>query len=168
MEARVRAGLRADGLSDEEIEANFEIDVRYKGQAFEVPLAVTLDELRASGLDAVARRFDEEHHRLFTFNMDVEHEFVNLRAVALGRRLELPSIPLRRGNGNPIDAKLRDHEVWIDGGLKAAAIYDRARLLAGDVIPGPAVVIEMDATTLIEHAHEATVDSVGNLLIMPS
>ena len=167
MEAQVRAGLRADGLSDAEIEVAFEIDVRYSGQAFEVPLSVTLDELAAGGLAAVAKRFDDEHHRLFTFNMDVEHEFVNLRAVALGRQLELPSAPLKRGNGNPIGAKIRDHELWIDGGANAAVIYDRARLLAGDVIVGPAVVVEMDSTTLIEHGHEAKVDDFGNILIMP-
>ncbi len=168
METQVRAGLRADGLADAEIEATFEIDVRYKGQAFEVPLPVTLRELADTGIAGVARRFDEEHHRLFTFNMDVEHELVNLRAVALGRRLDLPSVPLARGDGNPIGAKVRNHEVWIDGGPHAAVIYDRSRLRAGDLIRGPAIVIEMDATTLIEHGHEATVDGFGNILIMPS
>ncbi len=168
MEGQVRAELRADGLADEHIETSFEIDVRYSGQAFEVPTAITLADLEAGGLDAVAKRFDDEHHRLFTFNMNVEHEFVNLRAVALGRALELPSTSLPRGDGDPTAAKLRDHEVWIGGGTRAAVIYDRARLRAGDVIPGPAVVIEMDSTTLIEHGHHGTVDDVGNILIMPT
>jgi N-methylhydantoinase A len=167
MEAQVRAGLRSDGLADVDIEAVFEIDVRYSGQAFEVPLPVTLHELTAGGLDTLAKRFDEEHRRLFTFNMDVEHEFVNLRAAALGRVPDLPSTPLARGNGDPIAAKIRDHEVWIDGGPRPAAIYERARLLAGDILHGPAIVVEMDATTLIEHGHRAKVDRLGNILIMP-
>jgi N-methylhydantoinase A len=167
MEGVVRAGLGSDGLADAEIETVFEIDVRYSGQAFEVPLTVSLDQLATGGLDALATRFDDEHRRLFTFNMDVEHEFVNLRAVALGRVPDLPSTPLPQGNGDPVAAKIRDHEVWIDGGLKPAVIYERTRLRAGDVIQGPAIVIEMDATTLIEHGHEATVDRLGNILIMP-
>jgi N-methylhydantoinase A len=167
MEAQVRAGLRADGLEDSDIETNFEIDVRYSGQAFEVPLSVSLSDLAGSGLDAISQRFDAEHHRLFTFNMEVEHEFVNLRAVALGRAFELPSVRLERGGGNPSAAKLRDHELWIDGRAQPAVIYDRASLRAGDVIKGPAIVIEMDATTLVEHGHVATVDDFGNILIMP-
>ena len=48
---------------------------------------------------------------------------------------------------------------------KAAEIYDRSKLRRGDVIPGPAIVIEMDATTLIETGCVGTVDAVGNILI---
>ena len=55
--------------------------------------------------------------------------------------------------------------LWMDGREQAAVIYDRARLLAGDVIPGPAIVIEMDATTLIEADCTGTVDAHGNILI---
>lgn len=44
-------------------------------------------------------------------------------------------------------------------------IYDRSRLRAGDVIPGPAIVCEMDSTTLIESGCTGTVDHVGNILI---
>jgi N-methylhydantoinase A len=46
-------------------------------------------------------------------------------------------------------------------------IYDRSRLEAGDIIPGPAIVIEMDSTTLIEMDHAGTVDVHGNILINP-
>ena len=50
---------------------------------------------------------------------------------------------------------------------KPAVIYDRAKLRAGDKISGPAVVIEMDATTLILSGCVGTVDLFGNILIMP-
>ena len=45
--------------------------------------------------------------------------------------------------------------------------FDREKLGAGTVIPGPAIVSEMDSTTLILPGHAATVDKVGNLLINP-
>jgi N-methylhydantoinase A len=51
--------------------------------------------------------------------------------------------------------------------MRPAAIYERAKLRAGDKISGPAIVIEMDATTLIEHDCCGTVDAVGNILINP-
>ena len=167
MDAQVRAELVADGIPADEIETGFEVDVRYSGQAFEVPMTVDRATL-AGGLTGLAARFDDEHRRLFTFNMDSEHEFVNLRAVALGRALDLPAHPLPKGDGSPAAAKLRDHELWMDGGPQAAAIYDRSLLRAGDVIPGPAIVTEMDSTTLIETCHVGTVDAFGNIMITPA
>ncbi len=165
MAAQTRADLLADGVPDDEITSEFEVDVRYAGQAFEVPLTITSDVLRADGIAGILARFDEEHKRLFTFNMDTPHEIVNLRAVALGRALDLPAAALAQGNGDPSAAKVRDHEVWMEGRLQPAVIYDRAKLLAGDMIPGPAVVCEMDSTTLIESGCTGTVDHVGNILI---
>jgi len=165
MAAQTRADLLSDGVAEDELTSEFEIDVRYAGQAFEVPLTITADVLRRDGIAGILSRFDAEHHRLFTFNMDTPHEIVNLRAVALGRTLDLPAAELPKGNGDPIAAKMRDHTLWMDGREQAAVIYDRAKLRQGDVIPGPAIVCEMDSTTLIESGCVATVDAVGNILI---
>jgi N-methylhydantoinase A len=46
-------------------------------------------------------------------------------------------------------------------------VYDRRRLRAGHIIRGPAIVIEMDSTTVVLPSHAAKVDSLGNLLINP-
>ncbi len=165
MAAQTRAELAAEGIADADITSLFEIDVRYEGQAFEVPLSIDAETLARDGLAGVAARFDEEHHRLFTFNMETAHELVNLRAVALGPLLDLKAPVLREGNGDPIAAKLRDHELWTDGAMRPAVIYDRSKLRAGDVIPGPAIIVEMDSTTLIEGGCTGIVDSVGNILI---
>ncbi len=165
MAAQTRAELAAEGIADSDITLLFEIDVRYEGQAFEVPLSIDAETLARDGLAGVAARFDEEHHRLFTFNMETAHELVNLRAVALGPLLDLKAPVLREGNGDPIAAKLRDHELWTDGAMRPAVIYDRSKLRAGDVIPGPAIIVEMDSTTLIEGGCTGIVDSVGNILI---
>lgn len=165
MAAQIGDELVAEGVAKDDVTITFEVDVRYAGQAFEVPMSVTRDDLHTHGIEWLTGRFDEEHHRLFTFNMDSEHEIVNLRAVAMGKALDLPAAKLAEGNGDPSAAKLRDHELWMDGAMVPAIIYDRSKLLAGDVIPGPAIVIEMDSTTLIEADCTGTVDSVGNILI---
>ncbi|MDT7836927.1 hydantoinase/oxoprolinase family protein [Aquabacterium sp. OR-4] len=165
MAEQTRAELRAEGIADADLSSQFELDVRYEGQAFEVPLAIDPALLRKDGLAGVTARFDAEHRRLFTFNMDTAHELVNLRAVALGPALELPAPRLAASDGNVARAKIRDHALWADGQMVPAVIYDRVRLLAGDVIPGPAIVTEMDSTTLIEAGCVGTVDSVGNILI---
>jgi N-methylhydantoinase A len=165
MSVQTRRELAEEGVAEDEVTVTFEVDVRYAGQAFEVPMEVTLDQLRAEGVQWLTDRFDVEHKRLFTFNMDSEHEIVNLRAVALGLAPDLPAARLAQGDGDPSQAKLRDHELWIDGRMQPAVLYDRSLLEAGDVIPGPAIVTEMDSTTLIESGCVATVDAVGNILI---
>ena len=165
MAVQTRAELLSDGVPAALIESEFEIDVRYAGQAFEVPLTITPEVLLRDGIGGILKRFDDEHLRLFTFNMDTPHEIVNLRAVALGQALNLPAAELPMGNGDPIDAKMRDHVLWMDGAEQAAVIYDRSKLKQGDIIPGPAIVVEMDSTTLIESGCVARVDNVGNILI---
>jgi N-methylhydantoinase A len=165
MAAQTRAELTAEGISDADVTSLFELDIRYEGQAFEVPLAIDAETLKRDGLKGVTDRFDAEHLRLFTFNMDSAHELVNLRAVAMGPALELPAPPLEKGDGDPSAAKIRDHQLWDDGQMKPAVIYDRSKLRWGDVIPGPAIVTEMDSTTLIEADCVGTVDHVGNILI---
>ena len=165
MAVQTRAELLSDGVPAALIESEFEIDVRYAGQAFEVPLTITPEILLRDGIGGILKRFDDEHLRLFTFNMDTPHEIVNLRAVALGQALNLPAAELPMGNGDPIDAKMRDHVLWMDGAEQAAVIYDRSKLKQGDIIPGPAIVVEMDSTTLIESGCVARVDNVGNILI---
>jgi N-methylhydantoinase A len=161
--AQVGAELAAEGVPPGDQELLFEIDVRYAGQAFEVPLTIA----PTAGIADLTARFDTEHKRLFTFNLSVPQELVNIRVVALGKAANVAAERIPAGNGNPAAAKLRDHEVWMDGAARPAVIYDRSKLRAGDVVPGPAIVTEMDSTTLIHLGHAATVDAFGNLLINP-
>jgi N-methylhydantoinase A len=149
MGAQVRDTLIADGIPAGEIELRFEADLRYAGQAFEVPLPVQQADFNAGkGLAAVDAAFHAAHQKLFTFSMDTETELVNLRAIALGKAPELPALELKEGNGNPIAAKLRDHAMWADGGFKPA-------------------VCEMDSTTVILAGFAGKVDRHGNILINP-
>ena len=168
MARQTRGELLADGVPEDQITTQFEVDVRYAGQAFEVPLTIDKTVLEKDGIEGILKSFDEEHLRLFTFNMETPHEIVNLRAVALGQAPALPAIELPKGDGDLSGAKIRDHVLWMDGREQAAVIYDRTGLRQGDVIPGPAIITEMDSTTLVESGCTATVDHVGNILINPN
>ena len=57
--------------------------------------------------------------------------------------------------------------VFVEGESVTAKVFARELLGSGDTIPGPAIVTEMDSTTLILPAHEAEVDDLGNILIRP-
>ena len=161
--AQVVGELAAEGVAPPDQELRVEIDIRYAGQAFEVPLFWP----QGSSIASLVERFDAEHKRLFTFNLSVPQELVNIRVVALGKAANVSAERIDSGNGDPATAKLYDQKVWMDGREQDAVIYDRARLRSGDVIRGPAVVTEMDSTTLILSGHIATVDDFANILITP-
>ena len=161
--AQVSAELAAEGVLTADQELAFEIDVRYAGQAFEVPLAFPCH----STLEDLTARFDAEHERLFTFNLAVPQELVNIRAVALGKAANVSAERIEPGTGDPSGAELYDQKVWMDGREQDAAIYDRAKLRSGDAVTGPAVITEMDSTTLVLTGHIARVDDFGNILINP-
>jgi N-methylhydantoinase A len=161
--AQVTSELEAEGVTAADQEHRVEIDLRYSGQAFEVPLSAPVGSTIAELVD----RFDAEHLRLFTFNLPVPQEIVNIRVVALGKAANVSAERIEKGSGNPASAKLYDHKLWMDGREQDAIIYDRARLRAGDRITGPAIITEMDSTTLVHSGHVATVDDFGNLLINP-
>ncbi len=168
MGAQVKADLAAEGVPKDEISVTYEVDIRYQGQAFEVPLAADKEMFDSgTGIEDMRAAFDTEHERLFTFNLGAPHEFVNVRATALGKPANVSAEEIETGNGDPIGAKMRDHTVWMDGQEKAAVIYDRSKLRSGDRVMGPAIIIEMDSTTLVLDGHSADIDRFGNILINP-
>ena len=161
--AQVQQELQDEGVVPEDIELLYEIDIRYAGQAFEIPLSVEPEGL---SLESLIARFDTEHERLFTFNLEeTPHEIVNVRAVALGKTADVAPPVIEKAGPDPAEAKTRDHQLYMDGRMQDAIIYDRALLKAGNRITGPAIVTEMDSTTLIHSGCEALVDDHGNLII---
>ncbi len=108
------------------------------------------------------------HEQLFTFALDTQHELYNLRALAQGRETVAKARPVGRGNGSPDAAVYDQISVYVDGRDMPANLYDRVRLGCGDRIGGPAVITEMDSTTLILPDHTGEVDEVGNILIRPA
>ena len=167
MGKQVTDELKKEGAKSKDITVSYQADVRYNGQAFEIPMTLDLKGFGKDGLDRLCAEFDTEHKRMFTFNMDSEHEVVNLRAVALGKELDLPAMKIKKGTSDAKGAKMRDTKVYIDGKMKKAGIYDRDKLKAGNKILGPAIIIEMDSTALVHSGCEAKVDPYGNIIINP-
>jgi N-methylhydantoinase A len=165
----VTQDLEAEGVPRGDQELLLEAGVRYSGQAFEVTRPVRLEDFSGGGLEKLGAAFDAEHERAFTFKLDADRELVTLRATTLGKAsaIEVSELPVRKAGSSLSDAVIRSHKLWADGVEHDATIYDRGKLLSGDVIPGPAIVAEMDATTVVLPQHAATVDRFGNLLIRP-
>jgi N-methylhydantoinase A len=167
--AAARETLTGQGIPAEEQSVRYQVDLRYHGQGFEIPVEVdvAIFDSGDGGLDSLRDAFDAEHERLFSFLLDNERELVNVRASASGPRPDVTAPVLPTGDGDPAPAHRTITRVWVDGGEVDAAVYDRVRLRAGDIVPGPAIITEMDSTTLVLPGHTATVHANGSLLIRP-
>jgi N-methylhydantoinase A len=162
------ARLESEGVPRESQTATYQIDLRYHGQGFEIPVEIDRESMAGDLLAELGARFDAEHKRLFSFLLDNEREVITLRVTVSGPRPEVAWRTLPEGDGDPSAALLRETEVWMDGASVPAGIFDRSKLRAGDVVAGPAVVVEMDSTTLVLPGHAATVHPSGSLLIRPT
>lgn len=164
-----RGTLTAEGVPEDDLRVTYSADLRYHGQGFEIPVTLDLDAFdgEGGGLAALGKAFDAEHDRLFSFLLDAEHELVTVRATADAPRPEVTAVELDEGGADASAARVQEHQVWSDGGLVDAGVYDRSLLRAGNVVVGPAVITEMDSTTLVLRDHAATVHPSGSLLIRP-
>ncbi len=161
---RARAPLAAAGG---DVDTRYQVDVRYHGQGLTLPVDFALADLEVEGLDAIGTRFDATHEQLFSFSLEEEKELVNLRAVALGPETGLRAPAASAGDGDPSRAILASQTIYAEGAHHEAQVYERGRLQPGDVLAGPAIVIEMDSTTLILPEHRARVDERANLILEP-
>jgi N-methylhydantoinase A len=160
-------GLAAEKVPASEMVFGYQVDVRYHGQGLRLTVDVDVQRLEKEGLAAISGPFDAEHTRLFTFALPLEHEFVALRAVVQGKGVNIKRQAIAKGGSNAAAAAVGRQKSYMDGKDCVAVVYDRALLKAGNRIAGPAIVMEMDSTTVILPRHHGKVDAYGNILIYP-
>lgn len=146
------------------------LDMRYVGQNYELSVPCRLEDLRIEDSERAAalmkESFSRTHEKQYgTVNSDAAIEVVNVRLIA-----RITEVPLRdppRSERSATAMKARTHrEVlfeaarWID-----CPIYDRSDLAAGTTLQGPAIVEQLDTTTVVFPGDRLHVDDVGNLLI---
>jgi N-methylhydantoinase A len=159
--------LSGEKVATTEMEFGYQVDVRYHGQGLRLTVDIDLRRLEREGLDAIRKPFDAEHTRLFTFALPLEHEFVALRAVVQGKGVNIKRQVAAKGGASAAGAVVGSQKAYMDGRSYVATVYDRARLKAGNRIAGPAIIMEMDSTSVILPKHHGKVDAYGNILIYP-
>jgi N-methylhydantoinase A len=150
--------MAAEGLTTHQVQLLPSLDLRYRGQSFEVNVPLTDDYLG---------EFHAEHERLYGYRDDKRPaEVVTLRLRAIGRG---PRPDLTRGRCHPGQAvPARTVAVALDGVQSSCPLYAREALPCGCSFPGPALVVEETATHLVRPGWTAKVDGRGNLLLEKS
>ena len=92
-------------------------------------------------------------------------EVINLRVSARGVT-EKPVIESYPQHGpDPSAARTGYREIWFDAGYANAAVYDGLQLFNGNVVPGPAIVVQPTTTILVPPDFELTCDAGNNYLM---
>jgi N-methylhydantoinase A len=146
------------------------VDIRYVGQSHALSVTMSAEELSCEVLQASIDRFHDEHRRVYGHSTPGEPtELVNVRLTATGkiRKPQLRTLAAQPEDRLPEPRTRRQVYFSETSGFLDCPIYLRYRLGSGARVNGPAIVEEMDATTLISPGYNATVDGHGNMLISP-
>ncbi len=160
----------ANQLSKEGFEDNYMVllrtaDMRYSGQSFELGVSIPAGKIKPEQINRIEAQFHDMHMKQYGYQRPGETiELVNLRLVALGR---LPGLTIKNESAQPHSKPATDtyRDVYFDNDYVSTAIYNRNDLLPGQQITGPAIVEQLDSTTVIFPRQKAHVDAFNNILI---
>ena len=149
--------VASEGVPPDRITLHRELDIRYLGQSYELTVPLT-----PGFVDA----FHQAHHRAYGHGEpSAPLEVVNLRLRAVGAVTPPPLPRTEVGPSDPSRAPEGCRPVVIGSGLAQVPFYLGERLAAGQVVPGPAVIVQSDTTIFIGQSDQAAVDEYFNLMI---
>ena len=142
---------------------DYYLDMRYKGQNYEI--SVPYDK-SIQNVEALRERFTETYLRLYSYTSEDEVQIVNFGLSAIGR-ISKPRIEREDYVGEDSSSAIMGERMVLleDGSRENYILYDREKLHCGNVINGPAIVEQMDSTTIILNNQKAVVDEYFNMII---
>ncbi|MEJ8573637.1 hydantoinase/oxoprolinase family protein [Microbaculum marinum] len=136
-------------------------DMQFRGQTHLIRIQIPSPDVTREELQTL---FEDAYFARFQVSLpEIRAVLVNLVTSVIGRRPGFPLASLAGGGEGP--ARVGERDLYADGRWHSAHVYLRDRLRPGDEISGPAVVQQVDATTIIEPDAVARVDGIGNLRI---
>jgi 5-oxoprolinase (ATP-hydrolysing) len=171
LEGQAAAQLRHDGFDAESAVVLRAADCRYVGQGYELRIPLPDRTIDEEWRARTHQLFHEYHERRYYRSYpEAVIQIVNIHAVGRGRLPELMLAPLDAAdNPDPADARVGAAQVSFvvrgEARVLETHLYDRSLLKSGHELTGPALVLQLDSTTVINSGLTANVDDVGNLLI---
>lgn len=150
------AWLTAEGVAEDRREMKSRALLRFHGQGGEIAVDWAAES------EETSQRFRDAHQALYGFSLDAPVELVTLRVEAVGRTAPWPRPALAPDGAAAPIASQRAH--W-PGGERDTPVFDRAALGAGAMVEGPAILTQLDTTTIIAPGWTGTVHASGALLL---
>ncbi|MFC3678382.1 hydantoinase/oxoprolinase family protein [Ferrovibrio xuzhouensis] len=163
-EARAFVASCADEI---DITAQRTAFMRYAGQGWEIPVPLAIDIDDATDPSCLRAAFEECYRRLFGRIIDgLEVEITNWSVLVTSRPLEVPPVARRSLVADPITGKPRRFYDAAQRRLVEGQEVERAAMLPGAAVVGPAVIIESETSTVITSAFSAVMQDDGSLLVI--
>jgi len=142
-------------------------DMRYVGQEHAVTVDIPTELFKNKDRDGIKKLFDAVHETRYGYhNPQEKAEIVSLRSATVGRMKKPEREKLDHGGAAPNAAFSGNRPVYFSGvGMVDTPTYDRAKLVAGNRINGPALIEEHASTTVVFPQDNVEVDAFGNLHI---
>ena len=157
LEARGRDAMRAEGVAPQDIEIGRFVDMCYAGQSFE--LVVPWSE-------HCSEEFHRRHESRYGYADSTRPtQIVNVRIRAMGPAGVAHRPLLVAENVPDGDAHVDTVNMWSESGWQQTPVYDRHRLMTGQHLPGPALITEYSATTVVPEDFTARIDDYFNLVL---
>ena len=160
-----RALIARENVAVERTVTLHRADMQFQGQSHILPVAidspaVTIDELRAAFTAAYWRRFGVELPEILPV-------LVNLHTAVIGKRRPVSLRAIAAASPRPTlaEAQRTSRPVWFDGGWVETPVYVREQLPPDARFVGPAILEQLDCTTVIEPGNHVAVDAIGNLIV---
>ena len=162
-----RAMIAREQVKVERIEAIHSADMQFQGQSH--ILAVAIPD-PAISVDALRALFEAAYWRRFGVELaEIRPVLVNLHTAVIGRRkpVSLTAIAASTPKATLDEARTGYRNAWFEGGRVDTPVYRRELLPEGVQFPGPAIIEQLDCTTVIEPGTEVRLDHIGNLILKP-
>ncbi|WP_321447448.1 hydantoinase/oxoprolinase family protein [uncultured Cohaesibacter sp.] len=168
LSAQAQEWFVSDNIPEERRKEVRTVDMRYAGQNYELSVPVPAGPITLDTFKQLEEGFEAVHKQRFGFIAKGEKiQLVTLRLEAIGevKKAQLQSYPF---DGPSADAaKIGERDVWLAsaGDFVTSPVYDRKLLKHGNQISGPAIIEQMDTTSVILPEMTATVDANLNLIV---
>jgi N-methylhydantoinase A len=163
-----RGDLRSEGFGADEMKIEAFLDLRYAGQGYELTVACPMPPLKTEQLKLMRERFDAQHEQASGHKAETEPvELVSLRLISYGLVPQAKLSPGRPTGRKIEEAETGARKIYLgkEHGTLKCRIYTRELLEVGHAIAGPAVIEQLDTTTVIHPEQDATVDEYRNLIV---
>ncbi|MDP2083066.1 MAG: hydantoinase/oxoprolinase family protein [Pseudotabrizicola sp.] len=170
LRSRVQEELDSDGIARTAQQITVIAECRYHGQGFELRATLPEGEITAENRHVISDSFHDRHQTDYGYSYrEAEVELITLRAIgsASVRRVDIPKIARTDGSGIAHALMFTRPTTFDDGRTLDTPRYDRTKLRAGDLVEGPALLHQHNATTLIPPGYVAETLDYGNTRIRP-
>ncbi len=169
LEAEAQTAFKQHGVPPDKVILKRSADLRYVGQFHEVEVDMAGGKITREAVDAAAAGFTRKHEELYTFAMPwkaVEILTLRLNATTPNAPFALPQVA--KGDADPKPALKRRRTCRFNGRDVDTPIYDGEKVMAGNVISGPAIIEETTTTVVIPEAYVCSVDKYKNYILTRS